>query len=1138
MTKSIFSLLLFLVSFTGFAQPLDSVMIDNEWRYVYPVNERINFDNYYYSNFGLTQEEFLVWVQWKAAKDSRADLKTDDLKQAIQRERYNRKDVNDSVYNKKRKDYGYGGYKRMHSKKDYRKNPRMLYSINERELAFVPPVVRNLPDGKYVQFFETYATFDKRSKSKVIERKVAAKFELSNNDLNNKFERFTPDEMLLVSGMFDHGLKTGEWFEMTDYDISPFKYKGECEFWDKTSSANYETGVKNGKCYNYDAGFLDNIYNYKNGDVFGEVVEISGADSIVYDIFVNYDPYVNYASLATIRGDINQNFDLLADKKNLEDWDYMERIQPELFTSRHNLSPIRTKNYPDSVLLNRKPYPLLGRQLQDFETYYKIYDRKTKKVIFQCFLDTVSKFYSGSSWYPNGQKFDTIWTDPVTMDVDRIIYDTNGVILFNSLKGDFNDEIKFIDGFAATPYYSSDRKLRYYYYEVSKAEGDTVFRKIHWDINGKMTSNEYFLRADSSDYSIVYFGEDFNEFKGNHERKLITYFENGIKLTAFIPLNGGEPSLDITVNGQAYEGPIEIRQNDDEKTKISMKNGRLLLNYAYSNNNNGIENGNVSYDQSSARYSNIKLVRTILMNFEDGDLGIKCLQSVFKNHQLEGKTLFEDYHNDKFELNYSNGLPNGQVLVYKKRYKYYSDLYRHNEVDPSCHFRERRFHKKYISKSYTFKNGLLDGPMVFYTTAGDTTGVIPFQNGLKNGKVFQYRPSSKVYAEFRNDTLTNKLELYTVNYLNNKYDTLWYISFDNSGNLVTGKYKFTTYRSKLMMTVDMRERFKRLENGIIESESSENDIVYERELIDNYLVTKRDMVQSGEVKYSEEFTEKAKPKAYFGGFSVIQGMDDGDKGIVWNRESRKKHNFQFTVYSFGYDYDIKYSRYIKKYFSNGVVLREGPYAMTGKYQETKSGVWKVNDYNGRKLYEINYHDSLMKIGTEEYFTIGIQTEFDSLGNVTATRAVLSEEETYECSSDDYYAERQYITLNSNIPSRMNGMTKNYYDNGALMNEGKLENGIPQGLWKFYTPDGKLTRLGSYQNGKENGKWLYGDLAEKAYIGEVCIDPNDPEYEFTLHQLETDKDVEVVVFKNGKEISSSSYSTTRYSRSRGIIEPQF
>jgi antitoxin component YwqK of YwqJK toxin-antitoxin module len=93
--------------------------------------------------------------------------------------------------------------------------------------------------------------------------------------------------------------------------------------------------------------------------------------------------------------------------------------------------------------------------------------------------------------------------------------------------------------------------------------------------------------------------------------------------------------------------------------------------------------------------------------------------------------------------------------------------------------------------------------------------------------------------------------------------------------------------------------------------------------------------------------------------------------------------------------------------------------------------------------------------------------------------------------------------------------KNYYDNGVLMNEGQVKNGLATGVWKFYDPYGQLNMVGEYVLGKRNGRWMSGDLSQVKYMGDICLNPNLPNLEEIMSYQEKLLDISVIYYQMTK-----------------------
>ena len=105
---------------------------------------------------------------------------------------------------------------------------------------------------------------------------------------------------------------------------------------------------------------------------------------------------------------------------------------------------------------------------------------------------------------------------------------------------------------------------------------------------------------------------------------------------------------------------------------------------------------------------------------------------------------------------------------------------------------------------------------------------------------------------------------------------------------------------------------------------------------------------------------------------------------------------------------------------------------------------------------------------------------------------------------------------------MNGYVQNFYDNGTLQSEGKMKNGLPDGIWKYYDPYGKLNQYGNYVLGKRDARWLSGDLSKTKYLGDICLNPNLPDLEEEIKYRENLLDIKITNYKLGKSLNTQFY----------------
>ena len=211
---------------------------------------------------------------------------------------------------------------------------------------------------------------------------------------------------------------------------------------------------------------------------------------------------------------------------------------------------------------------------------------------------------------------------------------------------------------------------------------------------------------------------------------------------------------------------------------------------------------------------------------------------------------------------------------------------------------------------------------------------------------------------------------------------------------------------------------------------------------------------------------------------------------------------------------------ITKYYPNDTVARIGNVS-AGR----KVGCWKYFSYNGEFLYDVDYFDTLLVLNDSIQFKAkGLLTDYNSNGEKISESYIIEKFEKYDCSHTDHYEIRQLMTVwQGNVEiDRMNGLVKNYFDNGVLQNEGMMKDGLPTGLWKFYDPFGKLNFVGNYLKGKRDGRWLGGDLSKTKYLGDICLNPNLPDIEEEIKYREKLLNIVITNYNLGKVLSQEFY----------------
>lgn len=253
-------------------------------------------------------------------------------------------------------------------------------------------------------------------------------------------------------------------------------------------------------------------------------------------------------------------------------------------------------------------------------------------------------------------------------------------------------------------------------------------------------------------------------------------------------------------------------------------------------------------------------------------------------------------------------------------------------------------------------------------------------------------------------------------------------------------------------------------------------------------------------------------------------------GDIAGSQSLERELYRLGVY--GGDYSTPYYgrpslvskvgiRYeMTKFYPNNLMARHG-FVNKGK----KEGKWEYYSYEGTKVYDVNYFDTIITTPAGVRFkSKGILTDFDEKGNPKSRSYMVERFEKYDCAHTDHLEERMMITIweKDTAVHRMNGFVKNYYDNGVVQNEGIMKNGIATGVWKFYDPYGNLNKVGVYLDGKRDGRWLSGDLGNLKYMGDICLNPNLENLEEIISYEEKLLDITVTYYQKGVVRKSEYY----------------
>lgn len=490
---------------------------------------------------------------------------------------------------------------------------------------------------------------------------------------------------------------------------------------------------------------------------------------------------------------------------------------------------------------------------------------------------------------------------------------------------------------------------------------------------------------------------------------------------------------------------------------------------------------------------------------------VQCIKGYMLNGKPHGTwTSYDQYKNVMSELPFENGEPSG-------RYKHFAYEYPKNVDDEYYYGWDENplldsFPKKkvyYLSYEAEYLNGMMDGKAVSYEWYGDVISETNYKEGLRSGPAFE----------------RNKLAITKMNYDQNVLD----------GYMQT----YLTLKDKdSMLLYDLN-----FQDGLLQGESksyhlngklSKKGFFLNGDPIDDYEAYDSLGFRYHYVKFKYSFP--VEEKLWEENELSVRYLFNWEDSIIFEpSDITSSQSLEQMLYELGFGGDyldqpyygrptlvnkrgVKY--HMTKYYPNDTIARDGALDK-GK----KVGCWKFYNYEGEKLYEVEYFDTILVLNDSISFKAkGILTELDPEGETLYEAYIIEKFEKYDCSHTDHYEIRQFYTIweSNDSLKRMNGYVKNYYDNGVLQSEGEYKDGLPTGFWKYYDPFGKLNQYGQYVLGKRDGRWLSGDLSKTKYLGDICLNPNLPDLEKEIKYRENLLDITITNFKLGKSLNKQFY----------------
>ena len=460
---------------------------------------------------------------------------------------------------------------------------------------------------------------------------------------------------------------------------------------------------------------------------------------------------------------------------------------------------------------------------------------------------------------------------------------------------------------------------------------------------------------------------------------------------------------------------------------------------------------------------------------------------------------------------YKNGLKNGRSVYYEVSYPYKkihkTILYYKNDILDGKLIRLEISNKVDTLEISHFKNGKYDGFRVWYDNNLNTYDECEYKSDVLNGSFFRYLKKGNSCI-FKGSYNSNELDGQAIYYYPNGkvFSKVKYLK----GNMIDTAFIYDSL-SKLKV------KYILLNGRLYEEQRFKNGKLYSMLTMDTLHLQHQNNT-SVKLPFFEEFLIFNSYKYK----SVDNSLVFFD---LWYFKMRYNHPY--------YNNELQMN-YIC-YDPQSLIIGEGRYAYVNgiqyendEYNMQKIGVWKYKSKDkGQFPYQIEYEPKNLIFTNNAADTVRfypsqkITTYNDSIFNeISTVKYVIENTSLYNCGANEIYEINTYYVAyekDSSLYLR-NGYQKNYYPNGVLQSEGMNKNGLPTGGWKFYNDNGSLREVGNYHYGKRVGRWLAGDLSKINYLGDICMDMNNPENVALQKELESQLDIEQAFYENGDVIS--------------------
>lgn len=340
-------------------------------------------------------------------------------------------------------------------------------------------------------------------------------------------------------------------------------------------------------------------------------------------------------------------------------------------------------------------------------------------------------------------------------------------------------------------------------------------------------------------------------------------------------------------------------------------------------------------------------------------------------------------------------------------------------------------------------NFLLEGTWRFFSEAGDTTLVVNYSKGTKQGIRYTYSETEVLEEPFVKDIRMGEGGLYDK-------------------------------RHRLIQTIQYKNGFEEGLSPVFDTTGTLQEIITYRK----GFIIKREVLN----RYDKEGKRHGYWKTFYDDWSLHtecyyrHGLRDG-----FYKEYDKNGNLKkITKYANDIEQiqesDLKPLIVQHEYHPNGQVKREVSFR-DGK----REGIWREFDENGNVLRSQTYKKGALLsegvVGTDGKRR-GEYKEFYADSTLRAEGEYLNGEKTGEWRY--YYQNGQLEEKGMFKEGKQDGIWIWYYDNGKIQIEEMFFKGIANGAYKEYDTEGKLIVSGTYFDGMKAGKWMeeIGDMYEE------------------------------------------------------------